>query len=156
MNSLEDISAAVGLFHDGTIVRASLDDEGCEWCVDLEYLAERIQPEFELFTLRFEQFSDCRFEPYCDEQTPIPPIAEFTKIAALDLGILSSEVLGNDIRVACTQDYHDVGFTGGTLIFRATGVRIFDQGGRELNLDALNRLSEGYWEEWERNSKRTP
>ena len=95
-----------------------------------------------------------RFAPWTDEGAPsIADITDLAEIVRLDLGILSGDTEDGAVRVACTQDRPEFGFSGGFLEIAAGGCRVFDEGSSEWTLEELRKLSDDYWSDWEARNK---
>jgi|APTNR8051073442_1049403.scaffolds.fasta_scaffold03514_4 hypothetical protein len=149
MTGSDEIAEVFGLFHDGWISNGTFMGGNAEIVVEIEYLAERVRPTYRRFTIHLEDVDAIRFSPWIEVGSPsVPCISNFSEIVGLQLGLLSAEAADSIVRVACTQDQRDRGFSGGVLEIAAAKCRIFDEGGEEWTLTGLGGLAEGYWEEW--------
>lgn len=154
MTGPNEIAEVCGIFHDGWISEGTKTGGTADILVEIEYLAERIRPDFRRFTIRLEGVTELRFAPWTDEGAPlVPDITDFPEIARLELGLLSAETVNSIVRVACTQDRPGLGYSGGFLDMALEGCRVFDEAGREWTLDELRKLSDGYWSDWALRNK---
>lgn len=151
MTAIEEAHDIFTIFHDGTIASARLEKEQCDLSIDIQYLAEKVEKNFTQFRIRIHGLTNFRFSPWEGEL-----INEFGRIATMDLGILSASVVGDKLEVVCTQDYHDLGFTGGTLKFGLSGIALYDEMEREISLDDLKTLSAEYWNSWNQKTTSPP
>jgi putative acetyltransferase len=142
------IDLVFAMFHDGSIAEGNIREDGtCELKIDIEYLAERVDPKYRAFRVELAGFSDFVFEPWLEGE-PAPAI-DFETAAGLDLTILSAEIDATGlVSLHCTQDYHDTGYDGGVIQFRASGLQLFDESGKAMTVAELETISDGYWEEF--------
>ena len=105
MTGPNEIAEVFGIFHDGDIAGGTTAEDAAEVVVEIEYLGERVRPDYRRFTIRFSGFTGVRFAPWTDEGAPsIADITDLAEIVRLDLGILSADTEDGAVRVACTQD----------------------------------------------------
>ena len=147
MNGLADIADVFGIFHDGVIVAPLADHDDGEIVVWIPYLASRTSSGGDSFKVRFDGLEQVSFIPWEEEGQPVlPVITGFTAIFPLELEILSAEVRGDLVAMACSC--RGIECFGGNLEIIANGCRVHDESGREWGLEELKKLAEGYWEEW--------
>jgi hypothetical protein len=154
MTKTEEIAEVFCIFHDGTIAGGSEIGFTADLVVEIQYLAERIRPTDQTFTMRIDNLEHVKFSPWMDVGYPsIPQITSITEILLLNLEVLSAEADGPKVKIACNQPRRELGYCGGLLEFAAGGCRVFDESGREWALDELRRLSDDYWRDWAARSK---
>jgi hypothetical protein len=150
MTGPEEIAEVFGFLHDGCIAGGTKVDRTAELVVEIAYLAEGIRPGDRKLTIRMDGLTHVRFMPWTDEGHPlIPDVTDFAEIASLGLGVLSAELDGRMVKIACTQIRPNLGYCGGFLEMAAGGCRVFDESHREWTLEELRRLSDAYWSGWQ-------
>ncbi|MES2440969.1 MAG: hypothetical protein V4584_18030 [Verrucomicrobiota bacterium] len=156
MKTLESVRDLFSIFHDGTITRLKIENGICDLEVDIKYLASRMDPSFSAFRVRLFSVEDFYFTPWNgSEESPSSAIYDIGEIWAAELGILSAEIDGSKIKVACTQDLHPaLDHSGGFLTFECSHGELFDEAGRLVGMAALRQMSASYWEDFsaERNA----
>lgn len=136
-----DLCTVFDVFHDGWITELIEGQDRLIITVEIEYLAECIQAEYRRFTVELSAPYECRFADRDTKQT-----SDLARIAALELDILSADVVDKVVDVHCTYDILPITAQhGGTLRLSAAGLRILDQGRREWSLAELIELARRYW-----------
>ena len=154
IEGLEHINTMLSIFHDGEIVRATETDSGLELDVHIQYLAERIKPEFKLFNVVLEGIESLKFTTWPDDKDAEPDvITEIEAIFTEELEILSGEIEGGLIKLACNQPLPGLGYCGGSLYLNANTAIVKDEAGKEYSIEELCTLSKGYWDEWSSRNK---
>lgn len=140
----EEIETVFSMFHDGTIIKLYLKDGDVYMEIDICYLAERVNPKFENFTVKITKPSKLQIELWNDEAKVITDLKE---IEQLKLGILSCErTIGSIFKIACTTDFEQS--SGGSLSFTTTSIEVFDEIKKAYSFQELLHLANGYWEDW--------
>lgn len=146
---LEAVAAVFNIFHDGAITAAAWRGPDLLLTVEIPYLAERVRPDWERFTVELRAAAGLEFEPWLDHPRP-PPLTEIGEIFQPELDILSCDLEADRVKLVCNQSADD--WCGGFLRFAAAEALVFDQGGAPWALDQLGELCEGYWEQWRRKN----
>ena len=139
MNIANDIRNLFSIFHDGTIVAIEKTGNDLRLKIDIQYLAELVEKEFEFFEVLLQQVSTFELATWDDGL-----VADPEKIATLEFGIQSAD-LNETGRILVHGDYYPNG--GGTLTIEASACELYDQRGDRMSLDHLKELSRYYWDE---------
>jgi len=144
----EDIARVFSIFHDGSIALISATpDLGLK--VEIQYLAERIAPQFSGFMVVLHNPQSVAFSPwYRDTDQTNPDLSEYKAIFDLELGVLQAEAKAGLIEVVCDAYPTDSSFSGGLLRFRAESATVSDESGRDYTVEELAELASGYWSDW--------
>lgn len=154
MTEPDEIAEVFGIFHDGSIAEVTEVGSSAELVVEIEYLAERISPTYREFTVRLDDIEQLSYKPWIDEAHGLfTDIIGFTETVSLDLEVLSAEVDGKKVRIACNQHRADLGYCGGFLELVARECTVFDESGREWTVGDLRKLSDDYWSDWALRNK---
>lgn len=146
MNILQDINDLFVMLHDGTIVRAIDNNSNIELKVNIQYLAELINKDFEYLFVNLRNVQNLSFEAWTDEPLTIINPKE---IFNLELAILSTEITetGNLIvHCSCFNSINNL-FSGGKLIFKCDDFEIMDEAHQSITLDKLKELTTHYWDD---------
>jgi hypothetical protein len=144
-----NIEEIFSIFHDGVITHYIFNDGKLTLEIEIQYLAERISPDFTQFHVLLENISNIRFTTWpSDLQSESELITEPNIIFAPDLDILESNSKESHVQVICNQASSDYEYCGGELYFLATSAIVTDENGKEYSLDELDVLCKGYWDEW--------
>lgn len=154
IEGLENINSMLSVFHDGEINHAVKSNSCLKFDVNIQYLAERINPEFLAFSVILEGIESLTFTTWPDEKDEEPEIfTDINSIFTKDLGILSGEIENESIKLACNQPIPGLGYCGGFLSLKANSAIVKDEAGKEYSIDELISLSSDYWDEWSKNKK---
>lgn len=142
----EQIATLFTIFHDGVIVRAATDSNDVCLDVEIEYLAERIDPSFRQFRVRLVGVRSMRFVPWLNDLA-IEPVAitDVPTIFGPELDILNGGIQDGVIQVACIQDSNELDYCGGEFFFQAEFAQVSDEAGCLYSFDALESLCKDYW-----------
>jgi hypothetical protein len=150
----EFIRDIFSIFHDGEIVCASLDNGNLVMDVEIQYLAERINPSYKKFIVRLENIRDMRFKTWPRDLKSEPAlITDVSAIFKPELDILEGNVKDGLFKVVCIQTSPDFDYIGGELYFQAESAQVTDEGGRHYSIDELYSLCKGYWDELSNKSR---
>jgi len=140
------ISDIFTIFHDGEIACCEPNGDALRLEVEIEYLAERINPAFRKFTIQLYGVEDLRFQTWPRDPQSHPEILRDLKvISKSELGILQGNIKEGQIQVICDQHAPEFDYCGGELFFTAESVEVFDESGKSYSMKALDELCEGYW-----------
>ena len=154
IEGLENINTMFSVFHDGEINRCVKTNSHLEFGVHIQYLAERINPEFRTFSVALEGVEGLYFTTWPDDANAEPDvIADVGSICTKELEILSGEIENGFIKVACNQPLPGLGYCGGFLHLKAKSAVVKDEAGKQYSIDELCSLSNGYWDEWASKNK---
>lgn len=145
----QSISDVFAIFHDGGIVDQRVEGTDLVLTVEIEYLAQRVSPDYKSFQIRLAGARDMRFTTWPNERDAQPrQLASVDAIFAAELDILSSTVEDGAIRVVCNQPSTAYDYCGGELVFHAERATVTDEAGTSYAIDALDKLCKGYWDHW--------
>lgn len=142
IHGAEQIQPIFNIFHDGSIAAGELAGGTLRLTIDIQYLAERIRPDYTSFKVTLHGVAGLSFTPWTDGKSE--PIDDPARILALDLEILSCNRDGERLTILCSQ-HSSIGL-GGELALAASSASVADEGGREWSLDELAALATAYWE----------
>ncbi len=144
------IGRIFSIFHDGGIDGHRVEGDTLHLVVAIAYLAERVNPGFERFSIALAKFADCRFVPWLDDRDAVPlALTEPGDIFTDGLEVLQGESDGARIKVVLNQSTPGVGYCGGEWSFNAASALVVDQAGKSYSIDELDALSRGYWDAWD-------
>jgi hypothetical protein len=147
-DKIEDMARIFSIFHDGLVESWSLDGNDLKLAIDILYLAERIDPGYRTFYVTIFDVSHLEFKRWMNNQSPAPRLYDIHEIIQAQLEILEARIVGQGIEVNCNQSAPEFDYCGGSLFFRARGVKIFDQKMTAVLLEELDHVQETYWTEW--------
>jgi hypothetical protein len=139
MSIANDIRDLFTIFHDGSIVAIEKTDNDLRLKIDIQYLAELIEKDFEYFEVLLQEVHTFELATWNDGLITDP-----AKIAALEFGIQNAD-LNDTGSISVLGNYYPEG--GGTLTIDAAAYVLYDQRGDRMSLDQLKELSRYYWEE---------
>lgn len=144
MSKTEELKDVFTIFHDGTIEEATFNSKNLVLKVQIEYLAQIIDPSFNQFELTLLKVESLSFKPWTGSTKELTDIKT---IFDLDLSITSTQVdeEGTLVIHATCGESADSSYEGGELILRCDDFLIFDQQRNPLNLDELKGHSANYW-----------
>ena len=145
----EDIRDIFSIFHDGVISCAKSKAHGLVLEIEIQYLAERVQSGFSVFTVVLNGFRNAEFTtwPHDAEMAP-EKITDISRIFEPKLEILESSNKDNGIRVVCNQHSGDYHYCGGELFFVTDTAEVYDESKKLYSIDELDKICKGYWDEW--------
>ncbi|QUY43518.1 hypothetical protein [Acaryochloris marina] len=148
----ENISNVFSIFHDGDIVNGHQKNSSLLIEVEIQYLAERINPPFRKFMLRLDNVRNLHFSTWPSDWKSEPKVLRDAKtIFKSELGILEGNYEEDQIKVACDQHLPEFDYCGGELHFSATSVEVTDEAGKGYSIEELGALCKDYWDEWANN-----
>jgi predicted acetyltransferase len=132
-------STALGNLHDGTIVGARREDGGLlVVLVDIEYLAELLEPGSTVLGARFAESSSARLSRFAEEESDPQ---DLLGIEDVDFTILSaSDEAAGEVLLHGSQ---------GTVRLSADAIGFETESGVVISSETLRRASRLYWERWE-------
>lgn len=139
MSIANDARDLFSIFHDGSIVAVEKSGNDLRLKIDIQYLAELIEKNFEYFEVLLQQVRTFELATWEDGR-----ITDLAKIAAVEFGIQST-TLDETNKITVHGDYYPDG--GGTLYIDAAAYELYDQRGELMSLDQLKELSRYYWKE---------
>jgi hypothetical protein len=149
ITGLDDIAAIFAVFHDGSIISADFDAPALRLVVEITYLAERVNPEYESFSVRLDGISRVALTTWpCAPDLPPTLIEGAAAVFSADLQILDGSRDEEAIKVVCSQHDRSLPFSGGELYIRAATATVTDPSGKEYSVAELFHLSSSYWDDW--------
>jgi|SRR5581483_6118355 len=150
----QNLSEIFSIFHDGVIVSHRINGDDLELEIDIQYLAERINPNFTKFFLKIHKANNFKFEAWWkDEKADHSVLSDLGIILGKEPDILSGEIKDGVIEVALNQASAECDYCGGTLSFQADSASVLDQGHKEYALIELGQICKEYWDEWDKKNK---
>ena len=143
---LQDIADVFSILHDGFIISYESNDEKILLTVECPYLAERINADYELFYIELKGVKKLEFETWSNPvDLPVQVLIQPKDIFQAELEILSAEIIGGNVHVACKQHNTCYDYSGGYLFINAKAIKIYDQGKNELTIDVMGKICNEYW-----------
>lgn len=127
------------MFHDGNLTKFIRNQSDFEFAIEIEYLAELINPMYSLFKGKLKNCTKLEYHVWGEEHRIIDNL---NTLGALELEILHAEVMDNYIAVKCLSDD---GSCGGDLVIVADDIIIFDENNQEVTLNKLDEICKLYW-----------
>ncbi|WP_341644080.1 hypothetical protein [Thauera sp. SDU_THAU2] len=154
IDGLENVRDIFSIFHDGSISACALDGDDLTLEVEIQYLAERVNPGFRKFKVRLFGVSNVRFSTWpSDMKSDSAVLTDVPDIFDADLEILEGNLSGEEIEVVCNQHSSSLPYCGGELRFHCLRFEVTDEGGKGYSIEELSELSQGYWDEWSSRSQ---
>ncbi len=150
MTAIQEISNIFSWLHDGTITGWSGNRDSLILVVECTYLAERIDPSFDLFYVELHQIDLIEFDPWTiPVDQPAVIKTDFFDIFKAELEILSTEIKEDTVVIICDQhDKKNFDYRGGNLSIRCEGLKLFDQNKNLLTPEQFEKICSAYWDEW--------
>lgn len=136
---LIQLITAMGCFHDGTMLSVQRVSDSLVLKVEIQYLAEMIDPEYEFFTCQFMNCEDFYFESWVGSKR----ITDTSDIAVIGLEISNAAQADDYINIVCLSS--DPNVIGGNLFIKAEDLIIRDEGSTLVTLDEITKLTDEYW-----------
>jgi hypothetical protein len=155
MTATEDIRDIFSILHDGTISAWTGDKDLLTLTVDCEYLAERIDKSFDKFYIELMQVEELVLSTWPNPfELPVQTLTEPNDIFKAELEILSADIKGEKVVIACNQ--HDTGFDycGGNLAISCETIKVYDQNKNELTIDQFDILCRSYWNDMSKQQEK--
>ena len=150
-NNIKDIFS---IFHDGCIINCHLEENALVMEVEIEYLAERINPHFRKFTVRLAEIQKLRFSTWLNDLESEPLVlTKFDSIFKPELEIAQGNVVEGQIQIICLQSDPEFEYCGGELYFTAVSAEVFDEAGKFYSVGELVTLANAYWKEWSEKTR---
>ncbi len=150
---VENISGIFSIFHDGSIIHYASNGSDLELDVEILYLAERVNTNYQTFHLTLRNVRDLVFKAWSKDFSAEPDLRlSLTQIFDPELGILSSSSAGDVIEVVCDIYSQTCDCNGGSLLFKADSAVVTDEGDKEYSIEELCQLCDGYWSDWEKKN----
>lgn len=138
----ENQAQLFSIFHDGTLSFNTFQ----HWAVDCQYLAEKLNPTYSSFILELHGIKILSFHPWFqDTTTPSEIWQEPSQIISLELEILGAELVQNEIKIFCQDDFAQEEVVGGELYLEVEGITLFTQEKELFSLAELKDLATDYW-----------
>lgn len=145
MTTIECIRDIFSILHDGTISEWNGDKSLLTLTIDCEYLAQRIDPSFNKF---YVELTDLELSlstwpnPF---DLPVKTLTDLAYIFEAELEILSADIKGGNVIVACSQLDKTFDYCGGVLSIHSRTIQLYDQNWSELTVDRLDKICQSYW-----------
>lgn len=153
IEGIDNIAELFTIFHDGSITLIE-HNENLLLEVDIQYLAERIDPRYSKFFLTLHDVEAVAFLTWPRDKTAEPErLTSVPKIFSADLEILEGAVENGKLKVNCWQHAGASPCTYCTLSFQTTAATVKDESGRACTLDELDKISRDYWTEFQARAK---
>ncbi len=150
----ENIRDIFSIFHDGGILSCRREDDSLLMEVEIEYLAERINPDFRKFMVRLDDVKNLSFSTWpSDLKSPAVLISEVGKIFKAELEILEGDIEKGKIKIVCNQHSSEFDYCGGELYLSAASAEVTDEAGKSYSIEELDVLCKGYWDDWANKNK---
>lgn len=135
-------SHVFNLFHDGCFTSIRRAENNIEFQVEVQYLAEMIDPAYTYLLGVLRNCQYCVFELWTNDQTHYEDINVINElIANMEISDASHE--NERISVHCLGDQKSI---GGTLVFVCDEILLFDEGGKAIALEELQKMTRRYWD----------
>lgn len=145
----EDIRDIFSIFHDGGIATADVQGDNLVLEIDIQYLAERVKPEYKGFKVILYGFRDAEFSTWPSDLKSEPEkIADVHSIFKPELEVLEASIKANKIEVVCNQHSSEYDYCGGELSFIVDSAEVQDESGKSYSIEELDIICKGYWDEW--------
>ena len=155
LREIEEKRDAFSIFHDGCIIEMAKVSDYYEMKVEIEYLAEIVEPGFSFFRIRF--FGATAFEfrtwPHSQEAKS-QKLTHVEEIFKPEYEILEANIVESRIQVICNQHSHEYDYGGGELYFVADSLVILDQEEKSYTIEELGQISTRYWENFSREKSK--
>lgn len=149
----EKIRKIFSIFHDGGIVNCQIENDTLMMDVEIQYLAERINPSFRKFSIALTEVGSIRFLTWPNDLQSEPALMTDVKtIFKSDLEILEANIKGGEIQIVCNQCSPEFNYCGGELYFTAVSAEVMDEVGKSYSISELEALCKGYWDEWQNDN----
>lgn len=145
----EDIRDIFSIFHDGGIATANPQGGDLVLEIDIQYLAERVNPEYKGFKVCLYGFCDAEFSTWPSDLKSEPEkITDVQSIFKPELEVLEASLKENKIEVVCNQHSSEYDYCGGELSFIVDSAEVQDEAGKFYSIEELDFICKGYWKEW--------
>jgi hypothetical protein len=145
----KNISDIFSIFHDGCIVSCHYKNDSLVMEVEIQYLAERINPSFQKFTVRLDGVSNLYFSTWPRDRKSEPEILRgIETIFKPELEILKGTIEEGQVIVFCDQSLLDFDYCGGDLYLSAISAEVTDETGKSYSIEELGILCKSYWDDW--------
>lgn len=149
MTAIEEIRDIFSILHDGTISTWTGDKIFLTLTIDCEYLAERIDKSYDKFFVELFNIDKIELDPWTIP-TDLPTVTktDIVDIFKAELEILSADIKGEKVVIACNQHNTNFDYCGGNLIISCETIKVFDQNKNELTIEQFDVICRSYWDEW--------
>ena len=150
----ENIKNIFSIFHDGSIVSCRLENDSLLMEVEIQYLAERINPQFRRFMICLNEVQNLSFSMWSSNlKSPVIVTSDPEKIFKAELEILKGDIENGNIKVVCDQHSSEFDYCGGEIYFSASSAEVTDEAGKSYSIEALGILCKEYWDDWAYKNK---
>jgi hypothetical protein len=151
----EAVAQVFSIFHDGSVVGCQRIGDDLNLDIEIEYLAQRVAPEYGGFSVSILGARDFSFTTWPKHaEQPAAIFSDPMEIFGSEPEILSSKIKDGFIEIALNESSRNVDYSGGILRFKADGIRVLDEGGYECGVETLGKICQEYWDEWARRHKK--
>jgi hypothetical protein len=150
MAILDDIRDIFGILHDGEIIAWEGDHSRLILTIECKYLARQLDDSFDCFIVELNDVHDLQFKTWTDPVFfPSTILTNPADVFRGSLIILSANVHHGEVILECNQGDHMLHYNGGNMTIVAGGIKLFDQIGQPMSIDALDAISRDYWKNWQ-------
>jgi hypothetical protein len=150
----ENLRDIFSIFHDGGISSCRREGESLLMEVEIQYLAERINPDFRKFMVRLNDVKNLSFSTWpSDLKSPPVLLDEAEEIFKAELEILEGDIENEKIKVVCNQHSSEFDYCGGELYLSASSAEVTDEANKSYSIEGLDILCKGYWDDWANKNK---
>jgi hypothetical protein len=150
MTNIENIRDLFSILHDGTILNWKGNKKSLTLEVGCEYLAERIDPSFEVFFIELTDILRLALVPWMKNELEQEYFIELGDIFRARLNISFAEIENEFVKVSCSLSDNSFDYCGGPLYIYCKGIKVYNQDKIELTIDKLSQISKEYWDEFAR------
>jgi hypothetical protein len=138
--NLESQANIFSIFHDGSFANFKTNNEDIEFTIEIHYLAQMINPRFNLFNGILRNCTKFEYHVWDQENSIIYNLDTLIK---LDLEINDAKVVDDHIEIICLTDDDN---HGGNLIIKAEDIIISDEDNEEITVTNLTEICKAYWD----------
>jgi hypothetical protein len=125
-----NVSDVYSIFHDGCIIRCHEENGSLLSEIEIQYLAERINPTFRKLAVHLEDVKDVCFSTWPNDlKSESEALKDIASIFKAELEILEGNYREDQIQVVCNQHSPKFDYCGGELFISAPSAEIADEGG---------------------------
>ena len=137
------------IFHDGTIENWSGNKKRLTLKIGCQYLAARINPEFEYFYVDILDIKAIELDTYRNEtdKTPIV-INEIDKIFCEKIDIYYAKTEKQFVEINCWQVNEKLGYVANSLRICCGSADVFNQNREQITFSNFAKISDDYWNDF--------
>jgi hypothetical protein len=149
---LIDQASLFSMFHDGILVKLEKQEDNVLFQVDIQYIAELINPNYECLNGYFKHCSELVFIGWSGET--IFDLSNLEENENIQPDIMGAEAKGDLVEVYCSiapPSYGSPSY-GGFLKFKAEDIKIFDQDNNPITLQQIREGCTQYWRKFSKGN----